>query len=80
MHVSTPLVCLCLQRMTADIGTPRTGVTTDDCKLPRGCQELNPSPLEKQSVLRNAELALQSLKVNVSFALEFAYTDGVGAK
>lgn len=29
---------------------PKTAVT-DDCKLPRGCRESNPDPLEEQPVL-----------------------------
>jgi hypothetical protein len=33
-----------------DVGCPETGIT-DDCKLPCGGWELNPSPLEEQPVL-----------------------------
>lgn len=45
-------------RKPESVGSPRARVT-DDCELPYWCWELNPDPLEKQSVLLIAEPSLQ---------------------
>ena len=47
-------VCLC-----KDVSTPGTGVA-DSRGLPRGCQGLNPGPLEEQPVLLMAKSSLLS--------------------
>ena len=43
-----------------DVGSPGTGVI-DSCEPPCGYGELNPGPLEEQSVLLTAEPSLQLL-------------------
>ena len=48
--------------MCIGIRSPGTGVT-DSCELPYGCWELNPGPLEEQSVLLTAEPFLQPQKI-----------------
>jgi hypothetical protein len=47
-----------------------TGVT-DGCKLPCGCWELNPGPLEEQPVLVTTEPSLQLLFLHISTYLLF---------
>lgn len=46
--------CLC-----ECVESPETGVT-DSCERPSGCRELNPCPLEEQSVFVTAEPSLQT--------------------
>ena len=48
----------CLWWPEEGIGSPGTGVT-DSCELPCGCWELNPGPLEEQSVLLTTGPSLQ---------------------
>ena len=53
---------------------PATG-SSDSCELPYGCWELNPGPLEEQSVLLTTEPSLQPhffffLRQGFSVALE----------
>ena len=64
-----------------------TGVT-DSCELPCGCWELNPGPLEEQSVLLTAEPSFQpqassSLMTHISSetrSLEFKQTRPVASE
>ena len=46
-------ICLC-----EGVGSPGTGVT-DNCVVPCGYWELNPSPLQEQSVFLTSETSLQ---------------------
>ena len=52
---------MCQAPIEEGVGFPRTGAT-DSCELPYGLWELNPGPLEKQSVLLTAEHLPSPLK------------------
>ena len=49
---------MCIGVLPACYVSSDLGVT-DSCELPCGCWELNPGPLEKQSMLRSTEPSLQ---------------------
>ena len=55
-------VCISVNHMYAvpkdGVGSPGTGVTSS-CLLPCGCWELNPGPLEQQTVLPSTERLVQ---------------------
>jgi hypothetical protein len=59
MYVFSHALVFCLHVcLYEDVGSPTTGAT-EEYKLPCGCWDLNPGPLEGQSVLLPAEPSLQ---------------------
>ena len=56
-------VCLCEGVRSSETGVTGTGVT-DSCELPHGFWELNPGPLEEQSVLLTTKQSLQTSGLN----------------
>ena len=57
-------VCAVPSEATRGLLVPVTGVI-NGCELSYRCQESNPGPLEEQTVLLTAELALQPLLLSV---------------
>lgn len=49
---------MCLLTPEEGIGSPKTGVA-GGCELPCGFWDLNPGPLEEQTLLLTAELPIQ---------------------
>jgi hypothetical protein len=54
ISILCPIVICLLVPVCEDVRYPRTEVT-DRCKLPCGCWEPNPGPLEEQPVLLTGE-------------------------
>lgn len=44
---------------------------TDSCELSYGCWQLNPGPMEKQSLLLTADPSLQPMSLQLSFFFSF---------